>query len=51
MEKSADLAHNNYRIESSFGLSPTKTHMPLFILKRPICQQIENCFFISALCY
>lgn len=45
MEQRADPAHNNCRIESSFALSPTKTHMPLFILKRPICQPIENCFF------
>lgn len=27
-QKAEDPAHNNYRIESSFGLSPTKTHMP-----------------------
>lgn len=46
MEQRADPAHNNCRIESSFDLSPTKTHMPLFILKRPICQPIENCFFL-----
>lgn len=45
MEQRADPAHNNCRIESSFDLSPTKTHMPLFILKRPICQPNENCFF------